>query len=52
MATHWKIWYLVFASLVLHGLFGRLDLLVLVLPLSATVGFASWLAKRHASRER
>jgi hypothetical protein len=50
MVGHWKFWYLVFASLVLLGLFRRLDLLALVLPLSALAGVGSWLARRHASR--
>jgi hypothetical protein len=52
MGSRWKFWYLVFASLVLLGLFGRLDLLVLVVPFSAVVGFGSWLVRRHASRGR
>jgi len=52
MGTNWRIWYLVFGSVALLGLFGRLDLLALVLPLSAVVGLGSWLMKRHASRER
>jgi len=51
MGTNWRIWYLVFGSVALLGLFGRLDLLALVLPLSAVVGLGSWLLKRHASRE-
>jgi hypothetical protein len=52
MTASWTTWYLVFASLVLLGMFGRLDLLALVVPVSAVVGFGSWLARRHASRER
>ena len=52
MGANWKIWYLIFASVVLLGLFGRLDLLAVVLPLSAVFGLGSWLVRSHASRER
>lgn len=51
MTANWATWYLVLASLVLLGMFGRLDLLAVVVPLSAVVGFGSWLARR-ASRGR
>jgi len=40
MTANSTTWYLVLTSLVLLGVFGRLDLLALVLPVSAVVG--SW----------
>lgn len=52
MTTSWTTWFFVFASLVLLSMFGRLDLLALVVPVSAVIGFGSWLAKRQASRGR
>jgi hypothetical protein len=52
MTASWTTWYQVFASLALLGIFGRLDLLALVVPVSAAVGFGSWMAGRPASRER
>jgi hypothetical protein len=51
--TVWKIWSLILASFVLLCVFGRIDLLALVVPLSAVVGFGSWFSKRgSASHER
>jgi hypothetical protein len=49
----WQTWSLVFSAIVLLLLFGRLDLLAVVVPLSAVVGFGSWLVRRGgASHER
>lgn len=52
MTASWTTWYLIFASLVLLALFGRLDLLAFVVPVSAVVGFGWWMARRRASHER
>lgn len=52
MIAGWTTWFLVFVSLMLLSIFGRLDLLALVVPVSAVVAFGLWMARRHASRER
>jgi hypothetical protein len=49
----WKMWSLVLGAFVLLCVFGRIDLLALVAPLSAVVGLGSWLSKRgNGFRER
>ena len=53
MKAYWQTWSLVSAAIALLVIFGRLDLLAIVLPLSFVVGFGMWLAKRdHASSGR
>jgi hypothetical protein len=53
MKANWQTWSLVSAAIALLVIFGRLDLLAIVLPLSFVVGFGMWLAKRdHASSGR
>ena len=42
MTASWTTWFLVFASLVLLSIFGRLDLLALVVPVSAVVALGLW----------
>ena len=52
MTASWTTWYLVFASLASAVTFAACALLALVVPVSAAVGFGSWMAGRPASRER
>ena len=53
MNSYRSMWLMVFASAVVLAIFDRLDLLALVVPLSAVIGFGSWLSKRsNASRGR
>jgi hypothetical protein len=53
MKAHWQTWSLVSAAIVLLIVFGRLDLLAIVVPFSAVVGYCAWLSKRvNASRGR
>jgi hypothetical protein len=53
MRVRWQTWSLVSASVLVLLLFGRLDLLALVVPFSVAVGYGAWLAQRgNASRGR
>ena len=53
MKTNWQTWSLVSAAIVLLVVFGRLELLAIVVPFSAMVGYGAWLSKRvNASRGR
>ena len=46
MTTNWQTWSLVSAAIVLLVVFGRLELLAIVVPFSAVVGYGAWLSKR------
>jgi hypothetical protein len=53
MKTNWQTWSLVSTAFVLLAIFGRLDLLAIVVPVSLVVGYGSWMANRgNVSRER
>ena len=49
MKANWQTWSLVSAAFVLLAIFGRLDLLAIVVPLSLVVGYGAWAAKRSNS---
>jgi len=49
MKANWQTWSLVAAAVVLLVVFGRLDLLAVIMPLSLVVAYRSWLAKRSTS---
>jgi len=53
MKTNWRTWSLASAAVVLLVVFGRLDLLAVVVPISLVVGYRTWATKRgNASRGR
>ena len=53
MKANWQTWSLVLAAVFLLVMFGRLDLLAIVVPISLVVGYGTWAAKRgNASRGR
>ena len=49
MKTNWQTWSLVPAAVALLVIFGTLDLLAVIMPLSLVVAYGAWLAKRSNS---